>query len=82
MWRTVYETILKSFDLTPKICNFQSLILLYLIGVIYMVRRQVRQVWREEEEEMVGKVVITDQAGATNIKAVDKIVNDEEEVLL
>ena len=61
--------------------TFQSLILLYLVGVIYMVRRQVRQVWAEEEEA-VGKVVITNRAGSTNIRSVDKIVNDEEEVLL
>ena len=54
-----------------------------------MVRRQVRQVWREEEEDVVveeeerlGKVVMTDKTGKTNIKCVDKVLNDKLEVLL
>ena len=28
----------------------QSLIVIYLLGVIYMVRRQIRHVWAEDEE--------------------------------
>ena len=49
-----------------------------------MVRRQVRQVWREEEEEVeeVSKVVMTDHTGKTNIKSVEKVLNDKLEVLL
>ena len=60
------------------------MILLYLVGVIFMVRRQVRQVWREEEDEVeeVSKVVMTDHTGKTNIKSVEKVLNDKLEVLL
>ena len=55
-----------------------------------MVRRQVRQVWWEEEEvveeeedqERLSKVVMTDKTGKTNIKRVDKVLNDKLEVLL
>ena len=54
-----------------------------------MVRRQVRQVWREEEEEeeeveekRLSKVVMTDRSGKTDIKRVDKVLNDKLEVLL
>ena len=55
-----------------------------------MVRKQVRQVWREEEEEeeeeveekRLSKVVMTDRSGKTDIKRVDKVLNDKLEVLL
>ena len=45
-----------------------------------MVRRQLRQVSREEEEE--DRVVMTDKKGNTVIHKVEAVVNNTKEVLM
>ena len=56
----------------------QVLIALYLVGVVYLVRRQINQLSQGEEEE--DRVVMIDRMGNTNIKVVDKVLSDKNEV--
>ena len=44
---------------------------------MYLVRRQIYQVTEEEEED---RIVMIDKKGKTDIKILDKVINDEKEV--
>ena len=57
---------------------FQVLLALYLVVVGLLVRRQINQVNEEEEEE--DRIVMVDKKGRTDIKIIDKVLNDENEV--
>ena len=57
---------------------FQALIGVYLIAVVWMVRRQIYQV----EEEGMENVIITDQRGKTGMRKVNKMIMDTKEVLM
>ena len=49
---------------------------MYLLGVVYLVGRQLEKV------EEVDSVLMTDKSGKTIIKAVDNLMDDDKEVLL
>ena len=51
--------------------------LLYMLTVVYLVRRQMKKV---EEKEV--QVVMTNEKGETVLKDVDKILNDNKRNLL
>ena len=51
---------------------------MYLIAVVWLVRRQIYQV---EEEEM-DRVIMTDKSGSTSIRKVEEVLSDEKEILL
>ena len=53
----------------------------YLAVVVVMVRRQLRQVSRDEDEEE-DRVVMTDKTGNTLIHKVETVVNNPKEVLM
>ena len=55
---------------------FQALLVLYLMGVVYLVGRQLGKV------EEVDSVLMTDKSGKTIIKAADNLINDDKEELL
>jgi hypothetical protein len=59
---------------------FQVLLALYLVVVVLLVRRQINQVDEEEEEE--DRIVMVDKKGKTDIKIIDKVLNDENEVFM
>ena len=48
---------------------------MYLLGVVYLVRRQIIQL--EEEEDMI---VVIDKKGKTDMKTLGKLLNDANEV--
>ena len=54
---------------------------MYLLGVVYLVRRQMIQLDEEEvkEEDMI---VVIDKQGKTDIKTLDKVLNDAKEVFM
>ena len=56
----------------------QLLLAVYMIGVVWLVRRQIYQV----EEEGVERIVIPDKRGTTRIREVGKVLNDKKEVLM
>ena len=47
-----------------------------------LVRRQINQVDEEEEEEEEDRIVMVDKKGRTDIKIIDKVLNDENEVFM
>ena len=51
---------------------------MYLIAVVWLVRRQIYQV---EGEEM-DRVIMTDKSGNTSIRKVEEVLSDEKEILL
>ena len=51
--------------------------MLYMLTVVYLVRRQMKKV---EEEEV--QVVMTNEKGETVLKDVDKILHDDKKLLL
>ena len=55
--------------------------MVYLAVVVVMVRRQLRQVSRDEEEDE-DRVVMTDSGGRTRVHKVDTVVNNTKEVLM
>ena len=54
---------------------------MYLVAVVWLVRRQIYQVMEEELEEG-GRIVMTDQRGKTEIRRVDRVICDKKEVLM
>jgi hypothetical protein len=58
---------------------FQVLLALYLMVVVLLVRRQINQV-KEEEEDEEDRIVMVDKKGRTDIKIIDKVLNNENEV--
>ena len=52
------------------------MLVMYLIGVVYLVRRQMIQLEKEEED----MIVMIDKQGKTDIKTLDKVLNDAKEV--
>ena len=55
---------------------------MYLLGVVYLVRRQMIQLEEEEEEEKEeDMIVMIDKQGKTDIKTLNKVLNDAKEVL-
>ena len=50
---------------------------MYLLGVVYLVRRQIIQLEEEAEEDMI---VVIDKQGKTDIKTLGKLLNDANEV--
>ena len=56
----------------------QLLLAVYMIGVVWLVRRQIYQV----EEEGVERIVITDKRGKTGIRKVVGVLSDKKEVLM
>ena len=57
--------------------NYQALLILYLMAVVYLVNRQLKKV-----VEGVDSVIVTDKSGKTIIKCVDEVVNNDLEVLM
>merc|ERR1712107_108011 len=58
-----------------------TLIVLYLLAVVFLVRRQINQV--PEDHDWDGeRVVMTDREGKTNIRGVASLVEDKNEVLM
>ena len=57
---------------------------IYLIGVVYLVRRQIIQLeeMEEEEEKEEDMIVVIDKEGKTDIKTLDKVLNDAKEVFM
>ena len=58
---------------------------IYLIGVVYLVRRQITQLEKEEEDEEDKEEdlsVVIDKQEKTDIKTVNKVVNDAKEVFI
>ena len=57
---------------------------MYLLGVVYLVRRQMIQLDEgyEEEEKEEDMVVVIDKQGKTDIKTLDKVLNDAKEVFM
>ena len=51
---------------------------MYLIAVVWLVRRQIYQV----EEEDMDRIVMTDKRGKTDIRKVDEVLSDKKEVLM
>ena len=49
---------------------------MYLLGVVYLVRRQMIQLEKEEED----MIVMIDKQGKTDIKTLGKLLNDANEV--
>ena len=69
-------------DLDKNVLNdpsFQTLVGMYVLTVVFLVRRQLRMVKEEEEEEENGvvKAVMIDGRGKTKLKDVEKVLNDE-----
>ena len=60
-------------------CYLQGLVVLYLGVVIFMVRRQMRMVGDETEEE---KVVMINKDGNTDICKVESVLSNTREVLM
>ena len=53
---------------------------MYLVGTVWMVRRQMAKVVEEEEE--VCRVAMTDIMGKTEIRMLDKVLCEKTEFLL
>ena len=51
---------------------------MYLVAVVLLVRRQIHQVGEEEVE----RIIITDKKGKTEIKKVEKVLRDENNILV
>ena len=51
---------------------------MYVLTVVFLVRRQLRMVVKEQ----VVTVVVTDESGETTIKDVDSVLDDTEKILL
>ena len=49
-----------------------------MIGVVWLVRRQIYQV----EEEGVERTIMTDKRGKTGIRKVEEVLRDKKEVLI
>ena len=58
--------------------SFQALVGMYVLTVVFLVRRQLRMVVKEE----VVTVVMTDESGETIIKDVETVLDDQEKILL
>ena len=58
--------------------SYQTLVGMYVLTVVFLVRRQLRMV---DREEMV-TVVMTDESGETSIKDVETVLDDQEKILL
>ena len=50
---------------------------MYLVGVVYLVSRQIYQVTEDDEEDLI---VMIDKKGKTDIKKLDMVINNEKEV--
>ena len=61
-----------------KIFVLQLLLAVYMIGVVWLVRRQIYQV----EEEGVERTIMTDKRGKTGIRKVGEVLSDKKEVLM
>ena len=61
---------------------FQGLVILYLCVVIFMVRRQLRTVMIDEEEEMEEKVAMINNEGKTDLCPVKTVLNNPSEVMM
>ena len=51
---------------------------MYLIAVVWMVRRQIHQV----EEEGMDLIIMTDKMGKTDIRKMEEVLSDKKEILL
>ena len=62
----------------------QGLVGLYLVGVVFLVRRQIHQVAdnEDDEDDEDDRVVVTDNKGKTKVKLLDKVINDEEDIFI
>ena len=56
---------------------WQVLIVMYLVGVVYLVSRQIYQATEDDEEDLI---VMIDKKGKTDIKKLDMVINNEKEV--
>ena len=56
----------------------QVLIAVYLVVVVYVVRREVTQM----DEEGVDRIIIIDKKGRTGIKTVQDVLSNNKEVLM
>ena len=58
---------------------------MYLVVVVVLVKRQIRLVEDEDEEEFLDReelVIVTDKKGSTDAKPIDNIVMKENEIFL
>ena len=60
------------------IYSLQALIAVYLVAVVWLVRRQIYQV----VEEDMDRIVMTDQRGKTEVRMVEKVLSDKNEILM
>ena len=62
---------------------WQGLLVVYLVVVVVLVKRQIRLV--EDEEDYIDReelVIVTDKKGSTDAKPIDNIVMKENEIFL
>ena len=64
-----------------RISFLQALVAMYLLSVVYLVRRQLRMV-QEEEGDGIVKVVMIGGRGKTKLRDVVNVLNDENKILL
>ena len=62
----------------------QVLLAVYMVVVVMLVRRQIFQMREveEEEKEEDSKIMITDMKGKTDVKCLDEVLCDYDEVLM
>merc|ERR1712080_452914 len=58
-----------------------ALVAVYLVAVVWLVRRQIYQVQHDEEYDE-DRVVMTDCTGDTKVKLLEKVLSDKDEVLM
>ena len=82
---TVYTNQCKKYDALASCfkyqCYLQVLVAVYVLTVVYLVRRQLKMV-REEKEVEVVNVIMANEMGETVIKDMDKVLNDQQNILL
>ena len=59
----------------------KALIAVYLVAMVWLVRRQVNQMQEEEEEEAV-RVVMADIRGKTDIRTLNELIISRREVFM
>ena len=64
--------------LCSHVTFLQALIFIYLVAVVWLVKRQIHQVGEEEED----RIVMIDKKGNTDIKPLEKVLYDEKEILM
>ena len=58
---------------------FQVLLAVYLVAVVWLVRRQIYKLDDEVDED---RILMTDQEGKTDIRKIEHVLSDKKEVLM